>query len=398
MRTVFAALVAVVLAASFVNATVHLETVFTIPLPASQSEQETAITLGNDMYFTVGTGGKLFAVNLTSKTVAWTSEFEGGFITQMGEFNGVLIVQGTSTTLALSTKDGSLMWVSSGWSLAPNPKNNRVMGNTLVIVSATNFAVVDLTTGATTKTIETEGGGVAGDQAFLLELDINSFVNNIEVYNLTTVTKQYELRNVANYLAASTKYLVITNMSGTTFENIVTVFDAATGAKKYDISDVGGIDSNIQLFTPIISGDKMYALIGQIQTRLVQFDLANNGHKDWHIDFSNTNPSASSSITPIGDSLLILSGLTVSVHNSSTGALVKKIENVPSNQEATVDVLAGSVITIPNLQGFTAWDIATGTMLIQNEHAPGAGAGISWKDGITVQTKGASVVGTKLSQ
>lgn len=397
MKAVFA-LAALAALASIANATVSIETVFTIPLPVGPSQTEFATALSGNTYYTVGAGGKLFAVNLTSKSVAWSKEFDGDAISALNAFDNVVFVTTMGGSTIALNPDGTLAWVSDLVSVSSDPARNKVIGSTLYTINEVTgyYTAFDITTGNVISSKIVNSGVFVGTDEVILNMGggFGGGPTYLEAYNMTTNTKLWTLNNVGAYLTASNDYLLVSNVSAQDSTDVL-VYDHSTMTLKRTLHAMGGVVSNG--FPTTVHGGKALMLLGKQTLRLALYDLV-TGYETWS-EFVGTNTgSGKTAVLDVGNSLVTLIGLTLSSLNTTTWQKTLSIPNVPTDSKGSLSYLGDGILMAGNLQGYTVWDIQAGQLLSRNEHSPGASGGKAktWINGIMVSTDGAAVIGTKV--
>jgi hypothetical protein len=391
----------------------HIKTVFQIPLGVGPSNTEFYTAGVGNTYYTVGQGGKLFAVDLTTKSILWHREFAGDAITGMqGLAAGsveILLISLNDVTMALNNKS-QLMWVTSAFDTAAltTPNQWTVSGNYLFVIANSQFSAIDLTTGIINSSIPCTSGQVFPNEA-ILQTQTAGGTNQLVAYALPSMTQKWSLA-VEAFLAQNSKYLVVAYDNSNAGYTEALVLNPNTLDQIAVIRDVTGIVSD--QFAEIINENFLLAKIGSNQD-WAYFDLR-TGNKLWQITPDGTSSSSLSASSENGGgsgsatdsnaiatphSIILLSGLGLHFINISNGMRMGFRPNVPVTEEGTITLdFHGSVANVWNLQGYTSWSTLNGQFLGSNEMDPSPSSSSTstsylWENKYYVSTRGAYVIG-----
>jgi hypothetical protein len=381
---------------------------FTIPLPAGPSSTEFFNGGAGDMYYTVGTGGRLFGVNLTSKQLQFTSAYPDGgstpVITALHPFDvpGGLVIVDVGDMIALDGK-GELLWVSASFTLPSDRKYSyTVINSTLFVASNTaqTFNAVNLLTGDIISTMTISNGDVFKDRAILTVTEEDSSgqadVSTLVEFSLPSLQQVWSISNVGAYIGSTDKYLLVENKTFAGEDTQVLVLDVKTKKVLRVLDAMNGIIADG--FAPIIHKNILICELGVSTVRLAAFNI-DTGVEMWQMFIGPAGQGTSSGAQVIGDSLVTIHHLTLSIMNLTSGQIVLTRGNVPYTSEHTVTPFGHNQFNVVNLQGYTTWN-SKGQLVGTNEMAPSASASTVtvyvWKNAYDVTTVGSAVVGTPI--
>lgn len=340
------------------------------------------------MYFTMGQGGQLFGVNLTSKKVVYTKDFRGNGVSGLyGAPSGTVIVQMGNINTAFDAK-GNYLWSSDEFTFTTRANAYLILGNKLYIASdsQSSFFVVDLTTGLTVGDPMpiTAGNIYPNGLAALTILNSTTNIPVVTGFQLPAMTQLFAIPNVVHYLTANDDFFLVTNVSNGATQ--VLVYDRSTMALINTLHAMEGVYASG--FTPVISANFGLFMVGTDVIRLLGIDLL-NGYIHYEIYLGN-EPGTFIQGT---SGYVTISKTNLQVIDLNTGKVTLSISNVPYTSTHTIVSLGNDLIQVINLQGYTTWNIKTGAFVSSNEMSPGFNPAASYNwNGLSVYTLGAAVV------
>ena len=400
MRMIATILVAVALAA-VASASLHIETVFEIPLPARGSIEFALDAIDGDRYYTVAKNGlSVIAVSLSTKSVQWwknisTNSFDN--IQGLVAADGIVLIGTIGKTHAYSFATGDKLWENTR-TIQPTA-TYRSMGSKMYLLEggkkySGGYIVYNLTSGAILHRENVGAGDFSGDNLYLS----TGMAKTLKAVNWKTNTTLWMTPgSIYSFLDVSTKYVVTTNHTSAG-DTILNVYDAMDGHVVQKFEAMNGINLNAIC---TLQGDYIFAEVGEIDGRFVYLDIL-NGYQLW----ARSAPSEGGSAYVVTSSGIaqITQQLQLNLINISTGEPSLTVNGVPSSSNPSITDFGSGIVKVSNLQGYTIWDTATGHYLGRDERAPSSSQSgtVSSKPkmfgDIFVTTNGATVIGQKLAQ
>lgn len=381
--------IAAVFLAAMATATPHLETIFTIPLPYAEDAKPQNLMNGDMLY--VATTGGIAAANLTSKSIAWTTNVTNpaGMGAQasvpMLYHAGKLYAFTETDAVQVDAKTGAKGWhvpISGAGAI-----NATFMGSKMALLQESTISIIDTTSGMLKDTLGYNGGYTVGlDEAsntIVYGIKSSSLTGKFTATNLWTNTEKWSyavgpLPGSATPFYAFREYVLLTNSSHNFQDMNLIVLETAAGSVKLNLGAMNGV--GFSGVTPTLNGNDLTVVAGEEAMRKLTIDLL-NGYIIKQVPYSGgggnqPGQGGTYSVTAadINAEIRITKSLKIEV-GAIGGPFTEAASFSPSSGSYNLQYYGQGVVQIGNLQGWTMWQISMttkkATFLARNEMVPG---------------------------